>query len=301
MPINLRAFAAALCAASLFCACEAPPAARPRTRTTRAPMPRGPAPMLPPSPQRVAALSDLDPVWVERTRIASMHDGMQVYMRLRTQGTTGPATRANTHPTRVILGDRSGSRGADRDRDGLSDEAEVRIGTNPDSSDSDGDTLPDAFEIFATGTLPYVADTDGDGMPDAQEMNLDDPNSYADTDGDGFMNGQERAAFNTDPRSIDSDGDGFGDDLEYFLGTAMNDPTRPTVASDEDGAPDEYEQANGTDPSGAGSKDADGDEDDVPDWLDPDSVMAARARGRQTAVPANCIDCHPISNGGGRA
>jgi hypothetical protein len=299
--MNLRTFAvASLCFVSVFCGCEAPPAARPRTRTVQTPMPRGPAPMLPPSAQRVAALSGIDPVWVERTRIASMYDGVEAYMRLRTPGATGPATRANTHPTLVILGDRSGSRGADRDRDGLSDEAEVRIGTNPDAFDTDGDTLPDAFEIFATGTLPTVTDTDGDGMPDAQELNLDDPNSYADTDGDGFKDGQERAAFNTDPRSVDSDGDGFGDDLEYFLGTAMNDSAQPTVDSDEDGEPDDYERANGTDPAGAGSKGADGDDDDVPDWLDPDSVMAARARGRQIAVPANSVDCNPNSRGGNR-
>jgi len=282
-------------------ACETPAPPRRQPRTAQAPAPRGPTPRITPSQQRVSALSDLDPVWVERTRIANMYDGAEAYVRNRDRGATGPATRANTHPTRVILGDRSGSRGPDRDRDGLSDEAEMRIGTNPDNPDTDGDTLPDAFEIFATGTLPTVTDTDGDGIPDPQEVNLDDPQTYADTDGDGLKDGQERAAFNTDPLSLDSDGDGFGDDLEYFFGTAMNDPSDLDEDADEDGEPDDFEMANGTDPNAAGSQDADSDQDDVPDWLDYDDVMAARARGRQRAVPANSVDCNTNSRGGNRA
>jgi len=304
MPTNRRAHrgltVTCLTALALLGACTTPPPARSGPRLAQPAAPRGPTPRLTPSPQRLAALADLDPVWIERTRIANMYDGAEAYVRMRDPGATGPATRANTRPTRVILGDRAGSRGADRDRDGLSDEAERRIGSDPDNADTDGDSLPDAFEVFATGTLPTVADTDGDGMADAREMDLDDPMSYADTDGDGFKDGQERAAFNTDPRSVDSDGDGFGDDLEYFFGTAMNNPADPEEDADEDGEPDDFERANGSNPASADSKGADSDNDDVPDWLDYDNVMAARARGRQSAVPANSVDCNTNSRGGNR-
>lgn len=273
-------------------ACSTTPDATPaRVRTATTPRPYGAAASLAPSAERIAALQGIDPVWIERTRVAFMYDGAVTYVRARTPGATGPSTRANTHPVRVVLGNRSGSRGADRDRDGLSDEAEVAIGSNPDAFDTDGDTLPDSFEIFGTGTLPTVADTDGDSIADGAEVRLDDPSTYADDDGDGFPNGQERAAFNTDPNSIDSDGDGFGDDLEYFFGTAMNDRTRPTVDGDSDGEPDDFERANGTDPASAQSDQSDADSDDVPDWLDPDAVMMARVPGHRAAVAANGIDC----------
>jgi hypothetical protein len=46
----------------------------------------------------------------------------------------------------------------DPDSDGLVNLDELRLGTSPTSSDSDGDTLADAFEVNVTGTNPAVAD-----------------------------------------------------------------------------------------------------------------------------------------------
>lgn len=281
--------------------CSTPPTpARSAPRLARPATPRAATPPRAPSPQRVAALADLDALWVERSRIANLYDGAQVFVLARALDATGPTTRANTRTVVVTLGDRSGSQGPDRDRDGLSDAAEERIGTNPDNADSDGDSLPDAFELFGLGTRPLVADSDGDGVPDNREVNLDDPNTYADSDGDGFGDGEEVAHLNTDPRSLDSDGDGFGDDLEFLYGTAMNDRSDPDLDTDGDGEPNDYEQANGEDPNSDESQGADSDRDDVPDWLDRDTAGMARVRGRQGAVPANSIDCNPNSNGAGR-
>ncbi len=176
-------------------------------------------------------------------------------------------------------------------RDGLSDAGEVALGSNPDSMDTDGDTLPDAFEVFGTGTSPVRADSDGDGTADNLEADLDDPATYADPDGDGLRNVQERAVFGSDPDGLDSDGDGFGDDLEFFYGTAINDRAEPTTDADDDGEPDDFERANGTDPMSAASKEPDVDNDSVPDWLDFDSAMTARVPGRRQAVRAGGVEC----------
>ncbi|MAG11380.1 MAG: hypothetical protein CMI52_01050 [Parcubacteria group bacterium] len=53
----------------------------------------------------------------------------------------------------------------DRDGDGLSDQEELELGTDPDLQDSDGDMLADGQEI-AKGTDPLHSDTDGDGISD---------------------------------------------------------------------------------------------------------------------------------------
>ncbi len=245
-----------------------------------------------PEPERTRALMDLGPEWVARSQIASLYEGKVAFVRNRDRGAVGASTPANSHPFQVVLGDRNGSRGPDADRDGLSDDAERALGSDPMNADTDGDTFPDGFEIFGTGTHPTTRDSDGDGAPDNVEVAIDDPSSYADTDGDGLLDGQERALFGTDPRAGDSDGDGVGDDYEYYFGTAMNDRAHPTLDADDDGMPDEFEAAGGSDPHSASSKVADADDDDLPDWLDPDTVMRARVRGRPAAVPAAPTNCN---------
>lgn len=121
-----------------------------------------------PEPERVAALRDLPAAWIPRTQRANLYDGARVYVRNRARDASGPSTRANTRPVLVVLGNRSGSRGPDGDRDGLSDEAERAIGTDPAAFDTDGDGVPDAFES-ANGTDPNAAgseDPDDDDVPD---------------------------------------------------------------------------------------------------------------------------------------
>ncbi len=71
------------------------------------------------------------------------------------------------------------------------------------SDDSDGDGLPDGWEVYA-GTGPYVADAgadpDGDGLTNAQELASDTRPAVADTDDDGVPDGLE-AASGSDPTS----------------------------------------------------------------------------------------------------
>lgn len=89
----------------------------------------------------------------------------------------------------------------DSDLDGLHDEVEADLGTDPTTRDSDGDDLGDLVELLiardpleftdapATCVIldgPPYADTDGDGMNDCEERLVGTEASLADTDADGI-------------------------------------------------------------------------------------------------------------------
>lgn len=61
-----------------------------------------------------------------------------------------------------------GAGGPDSDGDGLSDEDERALGTDPNNADTDGDGVPDGQEV-ADGTDPKNRDSDGDGVDDGAE------------------------------------------------------------------------------------------------------------------------------------
>jgi len=60
----------------------------------------------------------------------------------------------------------------DNDGDGLSDEEETALGTDPGNADTDGDGLDDGAEVLEHQTDPLQADSDGDGSPDGMEVAL---------------------------------------------------------------------------------------------------------------------------------
>jgi hypothetical protein len=139
----------------------------------------------------------------------------------------------------------------DRDRDGIPDAVERRLGTDPRVADSDGDGLSDGEERRRHSD-PLSADTDGDGVPDADEVaSGTDPRSE-DTDSDGLGDLDEiERGFN--PRLPDSDGDGLGDLAEIERQT---DPLNPDTDGDgkrdgDDGDPRSYDA--GLDAVGAGA------------------------------------------------
>ena len=127
---------------------------------------------------------------------------------------------------------------ADTDGDGLFDEDEVAIGTDPNLYDTDGDGFGDNHEYF-TGTDPLdpasvpqgqpgaALDDDGDMLSNGEEWDLGtDPNLY-DTDGDGIgdfgeVGFEPGSSTGTDPLDFDSDDDGYGDGEEWYGGS---DPT----------------------------------------------------------------------------
>jgi len=76
--------------------------------------------------------------------------------------------------------------------DGLTDLQEYQQGTDPNASDTDADGLSDYAEIYTHSTLAMVADSDGDLIPDGWEidnaldpLNPDDGMADADRDGAG--------------------------------------------------------------------------------------------------------------------
>jgi len=69
----------------------------------------------------------------------------------------------------VVAGEQSGygaSTALDPDRDGLESQLETELGTNPESSDTDGDGLSDYDEHCKYQTDPTKKDSDDDGKPD---------------------------------------------------------------------------------------------------------------------------------------
>ncbi|MBU6160778.1 MAG: DUF4215 domain-containing protein, partial [Myxococcales bacterium] len=59
----------------------------------------------------------------------------------------------------------------DDDNDGLTDEEEADLGTDPTNADTDGDGLSDGDEVNTHETDPTNPDTDGDGLSDGDEVN----------------------------------------------------------------------------------------------------------------------------------
>lgn len=80
----------------------------------------------------------------------------------------------------------------DADMDGLSDEEEMKLGTDSQKNDTDGDTLNDGDEVKKYKTNPLIADSDADGLDDNLEVQkyLSDPLN-PDSDGDGYLDGAE--------------------------------------------------------------------------------------------------------------
>lgn len=104
----------------------------------------------------------------------------------------------------------------DDDNDGLPDEAEKALGTNPFKADTDEDgcdDLNDQFPIDSTECL----DSDGDGVGDQGDRFPNDANESKDSDGDGIG----------DNADLDDDNDGVPDAEDAF-------PTDPTESKDTD-------------------------------------------------------------------
>jgi len=106
----------------------------------------------------------------------------------------------------------------DDDQDGLSNEQEVILGTDPNLVDSDQDGLSDGVEVNQHQTNPLDNDSDNDGIIDGLEVTHglnpnDAADADADNDGDNLTNTEE-LSFGTDLNNQDSDNDGLNDGEE---------------------------------------------------------------------------------------
>ncbi len=105
----------------------------------------------------------------------------------------------------------------DSDGDGLPDDLERQIGTDPNQPDTDGDGMLDGWE-HKYGFNPIVNNDDTD--VDSEATN----DSTCDADNDGLTNKQE-ADWGTDPNDDDTDNDGVTDGQEVENSSDPNDDT----------------------------------------------------------------------------
>ena len=104
------------------------------------------------------------------------------------------------------------------------------------TKDTDGDGLPDGYELFHLGTDPNLKDTnqngiqdgeddtDEDGLSNLQEYSLGSNPIEQDTDWDGLSDYDEVNLYGTNPLFKDTDNDGLEDGDELLLGF---DPLNP--------------------------------------------------------------------------
>ncbi|HPK37182.1 MAG TPA: hypothetical protein PLH01_02770, partial [Kiritimatiellia bacterium] len=112
---------------------------------------------------------------------------------------------------------------SDHDGDGIPTYDELFIhGTDPSMADTDLDGLSDGAEI-ALGSCPLTRDTDGDGIPDGADPDPLNATPADDLDGDGLPDAWENHWFGstnaTDGAGADTDGDGFSDRAGLLTGT----------------------------------------------------------------------------------
>ena len=117
----------------------------------------------------------------------------------------------------------------DNDDDGLVNIFEDCYNTDKENEDSDGDGIPDGYEVWCSNTSAILYDTDDNGISDADEdsdkdglTNLEEYNRStsplsADTDGDTLGDGDEVYKYGTDPLNADTDGDTLNDNDELKL------------------------------------------------------------------------------------
>jgi hypothetical protein len=152
--------------------------------------------------------------------------------------------------------------------------------TQPKNPDTDGDLMPDGWEItnlfnpLSSADGPLDADSDGINNLGEYYLRFEgklprvfDSTGYdlnADADYDGLTNAQELNTYHTDPSQPDTDGDEMEDGWEVLYGWApvVNNNTDSTTGNDKDDDPDgdtltnADESLEGTNPL---SSDTDGD------------------------------------------
>ncbi|MDI3283426.1 MopE-related protein [Polyangium sp. 15x6] len=169
----------------------------------------------------------------------------------------------------------------DTDGDGLSDEVEETIGTDPNDADTDDDGVIDGQEPNPTddtdgdGTINALdPDSDDDGLFDGTEMGQNCSSPATDPAAGNCVADADMGATTTSPLDPDTDDGGVSDGDEDTNGNGVVDPGEidPNDGSDDatkldsdgDGLTDAEEAQIGTDPF-----DADSDDDGAPDGAEP--------------------------------
>jgi len=186
----------------------------------------------------------------------------------------------------------------DTDGDGLSDDVELTLGTDPNDADSDDDGVLDGQEANpgadsdGDGKINALdPDSDNDGLFDGTEMGKDCSNPATDLSKNTCRPDADMGATTTSPIDADTDDGGVSDGAEDFNLDGKVDPgeTDPTaghgaddnqnIDSDGDGLSDGLEATLGTDPN-----DADSDDDGVPDGQEPNPGADSDGDGKINAL-----------------
>tara|TARA_R110002072_G_scaffold1409_4_gene11964 strand:- start:9531 stop:10940 length:1410 start_codon:yes stop_codon:yes gene_type:complete len=164
----------------------------------------------------------------------------------------------------------------DTDGDGLTDDEEVELGTDPGNPDSDNDGLNDGDEVVS-GTDPFNGDSDQDGVLDGAD--IDPLSATSDSDGDGISDIEENNN-GTDPLSTDTDQDGVEDSNDAFPLDANEsiDTDNDGTGDNSDAFPNDSGETTDSDGDGVGdngdafpsdpSESADSDNDEIGDNAD---------------------------------
>ena len=160
----------------------------------------------------------------------------------------------------------------DDDNDGIPDETEIDIGTNPLDADSDADGYQDGEDIFPTDTTEWN-DSDGDGFgdnsdacPDVFGTSLQPVTGCSDIDSDGWADDSDAFPFDLEEWS-DSDLDEVGDNSDAFPTDwkEWNDSDNDLIGDNSDACPDVFGTSLQPIP-GCPDSDSDG-------WADTDDVF----------------------------
>ena len=131
---------------------------------------------------------------------------------------------------RALVGPVLASNGSDdRDNDGLTNLQEANYGTNATYFDSDGDLLPDGWEVQFGGfdpnsPDPTQGDGDGDGLTNLGEYSHDTDPTKGDTDGDGVSDLVEVDS-GADPKDATDGGKPPGEDMKGKFRLTVGDPS----------------------------------------------------------------------------
>ena len=145
----------------------------------------------------------------------------------------------------------------DSDNDGLTNAQEYALRTSPSSQDTDGDQMPDKWEVDhglnPTSNTDAATDLDTDGLSNLEEFRAGSNPTLTDTDNDGLTDYNEVKVHGTSPLRSDTDADGLSD-----IDEINTHKTNPLLAdSDSDGLSDSDEiNTHNTDPN---KRDSDGD------------------------------------------
>ncbi|WP_437967887.1 DUF3344 domain-containing protein [Sorangium sp. So ce260] len=184
---------------------------------------------------------------------------------------------------------------ADTDGDGLSDDLEETIGSDPNDADSDDDGVIDGDEPNfrddhdGDGRINALdPDSDGDGLFDGTELGLPCDNEATDAEAESCIADADPGTL-THPLDPDTDDGGVADGVEdaNHNGAIDEGETDPNDGDDDvvgedrdgDGLPDAVEEMIGTDPDDADSDDdgaLDGQEPSPGEDTDGDGLINAR-------------------------